>query len=59
MHAISQEPHPCIYAQLESTSSDSIVDEEEPYPEIRLTPTDSTECEWLLVKIFLLLLFNC
>lgn len=45
MHAISQEPHPCIYAQLESTSSDSIVDEEEPYPEIRLTPTDSTELQ--------------
>lgn len=67
MHAISQEPVPCIYAQLETSHSDSSEEEDDDtYPEIRLTPADSENCEhaaviasckhtWYLTLTFLLL----
>ena len=46
MHAISQEPMPCIYAQLETAHSDSSEEEDDDtYPEIRLTPVDPGNCE--------------
>lgn len=47
MHAISQEPVPCIYAQLETACSASSEDDEneDMYPEIRLVPADSDKCE--------------
>ena len=49
MHAVSQEPLPCIYAQLEPASNDSNDEqddsEEEQYPEIRLIPDDPNKCE--------------
>lgn len=41
MHAVAQEPEPCIYAQLEARGSeheDDEEDDEENYPEIRLVP---------------------
>ncbi|KAA6421981.1 MAG: chloride conductance regulatory ICln [Trebouxia sp. A1-2] len=45
MHAISQEPQPCIYAQLEPCGSNSqdeeSGEEEELYPEIRFIPSDA------------------
>ena len=47
MHAISQEPEPCIYAQLEACMSEEEqdeTDEEELYPEIRLVPKDADKC---------------
>ena len=51
MHAVSQEPEPCIYAQLETTLSE-VGDEddsgEELHPEIRLVPKDATICEFPL-----------
>lgn len=46
MHAISQEPTPCIYAQLETAHSNSSQeDADDMYPEIRLIPADSDKCE--------------
>lgn len=47
MHAISQEPEPCIYAQLEACMSEEEQDEtdEELYPEIRLVPKDADKCK--------------
>lgn len=47
MHAISQEPVPCIYAQLETACSASSEDDEndDMYPEIRLIPAESDKCE--------------
>ncbi len=52
MHAISQEPQPCIYAQLEPCGSNSqdeeSGEEEELYPEIRLIPSDANKCEFLI-----------
>ena len=47
MHAISQEPVPCIYAQLETACSASSEDDEsnDMYPEIRLIPADCDKCE--------------
>ena len=46
MHAISQEPMPCIYAQLETANSDSNEeDDDDTYPEIRLIPADSDKRE--------------
>ena len=55
MHAISQEPQPCIYAQLEpcggvSQDEDS-GEEEEMYPEIRFIPSDANKCELLIVYL--------
>ena len=53
MHAISQEPQPCIYAQLEPSCTDSNdeegSDEEEMYPEIRLIPSDADKRELRIV----------
>ena len=50
MHAISQEPMPCIYAQLETAHSDSSQeDDDDMYPEIRLIPGDSDKCECYVV----------
>ena len=47
MHAISQEPQPCIYAQLEAANSYSEEDHsEELYPEIRLFPAEPDQCEF-------------
>ena len=49
MHAISQEPEPCIYAQLEALLSEDEEeeegDDEELYPEIRLVPKDADKRE--------------
>ena len=46
MHAISQEPMPCIYAQLETAHNDSSEeDDDDTYPEIRLIPADSNNCK--------------
>ena len=54
MHAISQEPEPCIYAQLETLLSEDEEEEEEEeedgdseelYPEIRLVPEDADKRE--------------
>lgn len=48
MHAISQEPAPCIYAQLETASSESSEEDvSNTYPEIRLIPADSSKREHL------------
>ena len=47
MHAISQEPQPCIYAQLEAANSNSDEEQsEELYPEIRLFPAESDQREF-------------
>lgn len=51
MHAVSQEPEPCIYAQLEATVGEDDTEddcEEELYPEIRLVPRDAATCECAL-----------
>ncbi|KAL3134055.1 hypothetical protein ABBQ32_008484 [Trebouxia sp. C0010 RCD-2024] len=46
MHAISQEPAPCIYAQLEAANSESSEEEDDDtYPEIRLIPADSSKLQ--------------
>lgn len=46
MHAISQEPAPCIYAQLETASSESSEEDvSNTYPEIRLIPADSSKLQ--------------
>lgn len=59
MHAISQEPQPCIYAQLEPSCTDSDneegSDQEEMYPEIRLIPSDADKRELWLVCCFCML----
>lgn len=45
MHAVSQEPEPCIYAQLDASDvEDEEDDDEETYPEIRLIPQDTGKC---------------
>ena len=53
MHAISQEPQPCIYAQLEPCGSNSqdeeSGEEEELYPEIRFIPSDANTCTLLIL----------
>lgn len=55
MHAISQEPQPCIYAQLEPCGSisqdEESGEEEELYPEIRFIPSDANKCEFLIVYL--------
>ena len=55
MHAISQEPQPCIYAQLEPCGSisqdEESGEEEELYPEIRLIPSDANKCEFFIVYL--------
>lgn len=52
MHAISQEPQPCIYAQLEPCGSisqdEESGEEEEMYPEIRFIPSDANTCKLLM-----------
>ena len=46
MHAVSQEPQPCIYAQLEAVNSDNDEeDDQETYPEIRLIPAEPQKRE--------------
>ncbi len=54
MHAISQEPQPCIYAQLEPPSNDNNDSndegDEELYPEIRLIPSEPDKCESTLAS---------